>query len=220
MKIIMSYLQEDEKLKECLASLKKFSPEIEIIKIKADKTKTKTSEEAFENYFKEHGFDDDYMIWHPDMRATKNWYEKLKQYYHFFDVIGCKLLYPNKLVQHYGGCVFADGRGFHPHQHCLNIGLLTPQETAYVTGPSMIIKKYVWEELKGWDHQFNYYIDADFCVRAQKKGFRVGVVPVELIHSEGEDQLKVRSQIETSRLLKEGHDKFKTKHMDFLSKYK
>ena len=34
MKIIMSYLHEDEKLRECLESLEKFSPEIEIIKIK------------------------------------------------------------------------------------------------------------------------------------------------------------------------------------------
>ena len=141
----MSYLKEDEKLFNCLESIGKYSPSVQVVLVKSDKTKTKTSEEAFENNFKEKGFDDDYMIWHPDMIATIGWYEKLLKYYDCFDIIGCKLIYPNGLVQHYGGGILYDGRGFHPHQYSLNIGLNTPLETAYVTGPSMVIKKHVWK---------------------------------------------------------------------------
>jgi len=227
MKIIMSYLQEDEKLRECLASLKKFSPEIEVIKLKSDPKKTTSSEHAFDNYFKENGFDDDYMIWHPDMRATENWYEDLKKYYDEFDIIGCKLLYPDGLVQHYGGALYPGQThagfgavGGHPHQYAFNIGLNEPLSCAYVTGPSMIIKKHVYEKLKGWDHSFWCYVDADFCIRARKEGFTVGVVPVTLIHYEGEDQLKKRTKEYNAKLLSEGCVKFTSKNMDYLSNFK
>jgi len=220
MKIMISYLHEDEKLKECLASLKKYSPEIKVILIKSDPKVTKSSEQAFMKYIEENGMKDDFMIWHPDMRATRHWHQKLKHYYDRFDVIGTKLIYPNGLIQHYGGGIYPDGRGFHPHQHSLNIGLKNPLECAYVTGPGMIIKKHVYDKLGGWDNDFYSYIDVDFCIRAKKAGFKVGVVPVELIHYEGEDQLKRRTQTQNAQFLKEGYDKFTTKHMDFLSKFK
>jgi len=220
MKIIISYLQEDQKLKECLESLEKYSPELEIIKIHSDKNKTRSSEEAFQNYIDEHGMDDDLMIWHPDMKATEGWYEDLKKYYDKYDLIGCKLLYPNNLIQHYGGHLLWDGRGLHPHQHTLNIGAEDPMACAYVTGPGMVVKKHVYEKLKGWDHNFFAYIDTDFCLRARQAGFTVGVVPVTLYHSEGEDQLKKRTAQENNNILNEGHQFFITKHMAYLAKHK
>lgn len=220
MKIIMSYLKEDEKLKECLASLEKYSPNIEVIKLKSDPKVTKSAEHAFDKYIKENGMDDDLMEWHPDMRATENWYEKLMTYYNLFDVIGCKLLYPDKTINHYGGGIYADGRGFHPHQHSLNIGLNEPLSVPFVTGPSMVIKKHVHKRLKGWDHQFWSYIDVDFCFRAWRAGFKVGVVPVELIHFEGEDQLKNRTNTENGEIIYTGFKQFTTKHMDYLSTFK
>ena len=196
------------------------SPEIEVITIQSDPKKTKSSEQAFDNYFKENGIDDDYMIWHPDMRATKGWYEELMRYYDLFDVIGCKLIYPNGLINHYGGAFFPDGRGFHPHQHSLNIGLKEPLSCPYVTGPSMIIKKRVYDKIGGWDHSYWCYIDADFCINALKEGFTVGVVPVELIHYEGEDQLKKRTVEYNDQLLREGKEIFIGKHMAYLSQFK
>jgi len=220
MKIIMSYLQEDEKLKECLASLKKYSPEIEVILLHSDPKKTKSAEDAIQKWIEKNGMDDDLMQWHPDMRATDGWYSDLMQYYDEFDVIGCKLLYPDGTVQHYGGMFRPDGIGFHPHQYVLNINLVKPTSCAFVTGPSMIIKKHVYEKLKGWDHTFWSYIDAEFCVRALKEGFTVGVVPVELIHSEGEDIHKQMDIPTRNKFLNEGVKRFTTKHMDFLSKYK
>jgi len=227
MKIIMSYLYEDQKLKDCLNSLKKYSPEIEIIKLHSDPKVTKSSEHAFQKYFEEFGMDDDYMIWHPDMLATEGWLDDLKKYYDKFDIIGCKLLYPNGLVQHYGGVLFpgktiagSGAIGGHPHQYSFNIGLETPQSCPYVTGPGMVVKKHVYEKLKGWDHSMWCYIDADFCIRARKLGLTVGVVPVTLIHSEGEDQLKKRTKEENAKLLSEGCIIFSGKHMDYLSKFK
>jgi len=220
MKIIMSYLQEDEKLKNCLDSLKKFSPQVEIILLKSDKKTTTCAEDAIRKYIDKNGMDDDLMQWHPDMTATEGWYEKLLKYYDEFDIIGCKLLYPNKTIQHYGGIFRRDGVGFHAHQFALNMGLTTPASCAYVTGPSMVIKKYVYEKLGGWDFNFFAYIDAEFCVRAQKEGFTVGVVPVELIHSEGEDIHKKLSVAEHNKFLDEGVKKFTTKHLAYLAQFK
>ena len=220
MKIIMSYLYDDEKLKNCLASLKKYSPELEIILLKSDKATSTCAEDAIRQWIDKNGMDDDLMQWHPDMLATDGWYSDLMQYYEMFDVIGCKLLYPNGWVQHYGGSFRFDGIGLHPNQLTLNIGLDKPQSCAYVTGPSMIIKKHVYEKLKGWDMNFWSYIDADFCVRALKEGFTVGVVPVTLIHSEGEDIHKKMGVAEHNKFLEKGVRQFTTKHMDFLSQFK
>lgn len=213
MKILLVYLNEDEKLKRCLDSLKEFSPEIEIIKKKADPSKTKVSEEVYQEYFNSPEFIEDVMIWHPDMIATENWYNKLMQYYDYFDVIGIKILYPNGLVNHYGGAIRSDGVGFHPHQYSFNIGLLNPLETAFVTGPGMVVKKKVWEAIKSYDFQFHQYIDVDFCFQAREKGFRVGVVPVEIIHTEGEDGFKTRTPEKQMEMLKENHNKFIAKWM-------
>ena len=220
MKIIMSYLYDDEKLKNCLASLKKYSPEVEIILLHSDPKKTKSAEDAIRQYIDKNGMDDDLMQWHPDMLATDGWYSGLMQYYDEFDVVGCKLLYPNGLVQHYGGVFRFDGCGLHPNQFTLNINLVTPQSCAYVTGPSMIIKKHVYEKLGGWDFNFWSYIDAEFCVRARKAGFTVGVVPITLIHFEGADIHDKMGVAEHNKFLAEGVERFRAKHMDFLSQFK
>ena len=216
MRILLVYIHEDEKLKACLESLKKFSPEIPVDLIKADPKKTNVSEEEYQKYFNSEKFIEDVMIWHPDMIATENWYEKLKKYYDSFDVIGCKILYPDGIVNHYGGAIRKDGVGCHPHQFTLNIGLNEPLSCAYVTGPSMIVKKKVWDKIKSYDFQFTYYIDADFCFQARANGFSVGVIPVELIHSEGEDILKRMPQWKTAQMQKENYDKFTAKWMQNL----
>lgn len=216
MKILIVYLEESEKLRNCLESLKKFSPEIPIILKKADKKKNIVAEEIYNEFLNSPEFDDDVMIWHPDMEATPSWYEKLKAFYNYFDVIGCKLLYPNKLIQHYGGMLRFDSTGIHPEQYCLNVGCTEPISRPYVTGPSMIIKKKVYEAVGGFDLQFTGYIDADYCMMARQKGFSVGVVPVELIHAEmGERNLRLTNQ----RMI-ESRQKFIAKWMNVLGELK
>ena len=219
MKILLVFTKENELLFQALQSLKDTCPkEMEIKIIKADKTKTKTAEEVYEEYFNSEEFTEDTLIWHPDMIAIKGWYENFQCYKDMFDVVGLKLLYPNGMIQHYGGAITKDGVGIHPHQHCLNIGLNTPQETAYVTGPGMFVKKKVWEKLKEYDKRFTYYIDVDFCFRARDEGFTIGVVPVEVIHIEGQETLALpEHEIRTKKI--ESHKRFISKHLNQLAKY-
>ena len=206
MKILIVYLEEDEKLKRCLNSL--INCPFEVIKLKADPKKTKVCEEVIQEYLNSDKFNEDVMIWHPDMVAIGGWEVLLSIFYDKFDVLGMKVLYPNGLVNHYGGSINANGVGFHPHQFSLNIGLNEPLSTAFVTGPGMVIKRKVWDKIKTFDFQFQQYIDVDFCFTARKNGFSVGVIPVPVIHTEGEDGFKKREPEVQMKMLKEYHNKF------------
>ena len=206
MKILIVYLEEDEKLKRCLKSLEKCP--FEIVKLKADPKKTKICEEVIQEYLNSDEFTEDVMIWHPDMVAVNGWEFMLNHYYDRFDVIGMKVFYPNGILNHYGGAINSNGVGYHPHQFALNFGLNEPLTCAYVTGPGMVIKKKVWNKVKSFDFDFQHYIDVDFCFQARKNGFTVGVVPVPVIHWEGEDGFKKRDPEVQKEMLKASHEKF------------
>jgi GT2 family glycosyltransferase len=193
--------------------------EIDLLEVKNPSNKTDPLIE-YNKYFKT--MKEDTILWHPDMIATIGWWGKLKEYYDDFDVVGLKLIYPNGLIHHFGGAIRPNGVGCHPHQYMLNIGLTKPLDCAFVTGPGTIIKKKVLDKIGGYDEAFikGYYGDADWCFRARKAGFRVGVVPVEIIHEEGAESVKVRHPLETQRLQTEHLKIFVTKHMGELANAK
>jgi hypothetical protein len=209
MKILIVYLKKDDKLKRCLKSLE--GCKYPVVLKQADPSKTKVCEEVIQEYMNSEECDDDVMIWHPDMMAIRGWDTVLEAYKDKFDVVGMKILYPNGIVNHYGGAIRADGVGFHPHQFSLDIGCDMPLNTAFVTGPGMIIKEKVWDKVKSFDFQFQHYIDVDFCFNARKNGFSVGVVPVPVIHWEGEDGFKKRDPEIQQKMLQEYHAKFVAK---------
>jgi len=218
MRVTIVYTESNAQMKRCLDSLKKFSPELSVDLLKVENPSDKTDPFIeYNKYFKT--MKDDIIIWHPDMIATENWYQNLKKYWNNFDVIGLKLIYPNKLVHHFGGAIRVNGVGFHPHQYALNIGLTKPQECAFVTGPGTIIKKNVLDKIGGYDLQFikGFYGDADWCLRARKAGFKVGVVPVEIIHEERQGE---RTQRQSQEYQIKHHKIFVSKHMEYLSKCK
>ncbi len=213
MKILIVYTnQADPKLQRCIESLEKTAPQIERILRQADTKKTKVAEEIYEEVLNEE--EEDIMIWHPDMIAVEGWYEELMKYYEMFDLIGCKLVYPNGVIQHYGGGILPDARGCHPHQYQLDIGLTKPLDVAYVTGPGMVIKQRVWKKCK-FDFNYTYYIDADFCIQARKEGFTVGVVPIKIVHEEGQETLKL-SREEIAQKQAKSHQYFLAKWMSYL----
>lgn len=221
----MVYLEEDYKFRRCMHSLKTFSPELEIDLIKVENPSDKTDPlDEMNKYFASEKFVDDVIVWHPDMYATKGWYDKLKEHYEDFDVVGLKLLYPNGLIQHFGGVLRENGVGMHPHQGTLNIGLTKPVDCAYVTGPGTVIKQKVVKKLgtQLFDSRFfkGYYGDVDFCFRARDAGFTVGVVPVEVVHEEGMDSIKKRPPEVTAMYQQNHHAQFISKWMNTLAQCK
>lgn len=70
------------------------------------------------------------------------------------------------------------------HEEVESTGGYMPRTVPYITGAAMLIKREVFEKVGFFDEKFFfYYEDADFCLRAQKKGFSVMVNPqVSVIH--------------------------------------
>ena len=225
MKAVIVYLNENERLKRAIDSLKLHSPQVKIDTIKVENPSEKTDPlDELNKYFQSDRFTEDVIVWHPDMYATSGWYENLLKHYDAFDVLGCKMIYPNGILNHYGGCISFNGIGVHPHQGCLNIGLTNPLESAYVTGPGTVIKKKVIEKMGHpvFDKQFfkGYYGDVDFCFRARELGFTVGVLPVDIIHEEGVDSVKKRPKWKTQELQALHNKIFQAKWMNVLQRYK
>lgn len=211
MKILLPYIKEHDKFKKALMTLRAFTPkEVEIIPIYDEKREGMTK--VFNKYFTG---EDDLILWHSDIYAKEGWYEELMKYYDEFDIIGTKLIYPNGLIQHFGGFIRGDLICFHPHQFCLDKGLDRPTESVFVTWGGVLVKKEVIKKVGKMDEQFfqAYYGDVDYCMSAKKEGYRIGVVPVKLIHEESSDNKK---DVNLSKIMQNNYNIFKAKWMSEL----
>ena len=77
-------------------------------------------------------------------------------------------------------------------EHIFKIEKQEPYETKFASGCAMLIKKDVFREIGLLSEKyFLYYEDADFCVRAAKKGFKVLTVPdAKAVHLEKSEEVK------------------------------
>jgi len=66
----------------------------------------------------------------------------------------------------------------------------SPREVDIVTGCLLLMKRSIWDHLKGFDLRFFMYgEDADLCTRARKAGYTCMIFPdVEIIHYEGSSE--------------------------------
>jgi glycosyltransferase involved in cell wall biosynthesis len=107
--------------------------------------------------------------------------------------VGARLWYPDGTLQHGGVVLGLGGVAGHAFPHIprghpgyFNRAMLQ-QNCSAVTGACMVVRKSVFEELKGFDEvnlgvTFN---DIDFCLRLTQRGYRVVWTPyANLIHHE------------------------------------
>jgi GT2 family glycosyltransferase len=115
-------------------------------------------------------------------------------------IVGARLVYPNKTVQHVG---LIAGMGVHGVCEHVNIGtsMTAPgylgrsqltQELSVVTAACMLVKKSVYDEVHGLDESsfkvlFN---DVDFCLRVRERGWKVVWTPFATILHHGSISLK------------------------------
>lgn len=122
-------------------------------------------------------------------------------------IVGARLLYPDRTLQHAGVIVGAGGLAGHwfdrsPESAPGPMGRLGIRQTmTAVTGAAMLVSRRCLREVGPWDEErFGIaYNDVDFCLRAREAGFRTVWTPfATLIHHEsasrGSDRSKANSE--------------------------
>ena len=94
-------------------------------------------------------------------------------------VMGIRLMFPNKLVQHAGCKVDWGDRG----GNTITIGQYDRMQDCYrhyeekefVTGAFMILRKETWDEMGGFAECYGrgYYEDPELCVALRERGYKV-----------------------------------------------
>lgn len=157
-----------------------------------------------------------------------NWMEELLMYAQREDVgvVGAKLYYEDKTIQH---CGIVLGLGAHRtagHSHYKvnyeNVGymgrLCYAQDVSAVTGACMMVKKALFDELCGLDESFAVALnDVDFCLRVREKGYLNVVNPYcELYHYESKSR-GMDSEGKSAMRYNEESARFKEKWQDVLA---
>lgn len=127
---------------------------------------------------------------------TLDWIEELLMYAQRQDVgaVGAKLYYEDKTIQHAGVVLGLGAHRTAGHSHYRvsynNLGymgrLCYAQNVMAVTGACLMMRKSLYEQLRGLDESFTVSLnDVDLCIRAWKAGYVNVFTPfAELYHYE------------------------------------
>ena len=160
---------------------------------------------------------------------TPDWMEEFLMYAMRKDVgvVGAKLYYPDKTIQHAGIVIGLGAHRTAGHTHYripeANVGymgrLCYAQDVTAVTGACMMVSKALYEELGGLDESFTVALnDVDFCLRVREKGFLNIFTPfAELYHYESKSRGSDKKDERALRYQQES-DRFRVKWADALAK--
>ena len=149
---------------------------------------------------------------------TPGWIEEMLMFAQRRDVgaVGAMLYYPDGTIQHAGVGLGLGGVAAHFFAHVdrRNAGymgrLLYAQDLSAVTGACLMIRRGVWDQVRGLDERFAIaYNDVDLCMRIRQAGYRIVWTPfARLYHWESksrgcddspEKQARFRSEAERFR---------------------
>ncbi|MCR4674788.1 MAG: glycosyltransferase [Lachnospiraceae bacterium] len=128
-----------------------------------------------------------------DTQVQEGWLESLINVLdkdEYVGMVGSKLVYPDGKLQEAGGIVFSDGSGWlygnglNPNMPEYNY----VKEVDYISGASVMIRKYLWNKIGGFDEQYvpAYYEDTDLAFEVRKCGYKVMYQPQSVVvHFEG-----------------------------------
>jgi len=131
-------------------------------------------------------------------------------------VVGAKLLFPTKKVQHAGVSMVKvrDILQFYNISDDPDNGDEIVKNCIAVTGACMMVKRETFEKVGGFDEKLGvFFNDTDFCLSAREKGYFVAYTPyAKLIHYEGSSRGAAED-----RLMKENSGYISLKWGDKLS---
>lgn len=117
-------------------------------------------------------------------------------------VAGCMLLAEDKkTILHLGGELRPNALSYHVAEGEQDEGQYSGFQPAhYVQGAAMAVRKSLWRDLGGLDPGYfpAYFEEVDFCERARRKGWKVGVIAEAraVHHQQTETQLQSRRFLE------------------------
>lgn len=105
-------------------------------------------------------------------------------------VVGAKLLYPNRTIQHAGIALIDDeigsfhvGRFYPPNSESLGGLLNVARKCSAVTFACAMVKKDIFEKLDGLDEDYEMLCcDVDFCLRANDLGYSTVWTPSAVLY--------------------------------------
>jgi GT2 family glycosyltransferase len=151
---------------------------------------------AFNNWGASHARGDLLLFINNDIECVDpEWLEEMARWASRPDIgiVGAKLLYPNRTIQHAGLVIGLEGHANHVFSGCREgyTGLFGSPEWyrdySAVTGACMMLRKEVFEQMGGFDEAYTLaFNDVELCVRAIQAGYRVVYTPfARAIHHEG-----------------------------------
>lgn len=152
---------------------------------------------------------------------TEGWMEEMLMYGQREDVgvVGAKLYYEDKTIQHAGIVIGLGAHRTAGHTHYkvpeANVGymgkLCYAQNVTAVTGACMLVKKSLYEQLGGLDEEYAVALnDVDFCLRVRKLGLLNIFTPfAELYHYESKSRGSDNKRDANAIRYQEESDKFK-----------
>lgn len=141
-------------------------------------------------------------------------------------IASCQLLNQDKSIQSQGGCLpnlftvfawmlFIDDLPFIKdilmpyHQNNLSF-FKKDQSPGWLSGTALLVKKQIFQKLKGFDpHFFMYGEDVDFCLRAKKMGFKLNYFHkpqiIHLCHGSGNQQSALLGEFQGLKYIYKKH---------------
>ena len=104
--------------------------------------------------------------------------------------VGCRLVYPDGLLQEAGGIVFSDGNAWnYGNREDPNDTRFTfARPVDFCSAAALMVRREAWDDAGGFDPHFApaYYEDTDLCFRIRELGAEVWYEPrATVIHKEG-----------------------------------
>jgi O-antigen biosynthesis protein len=129
---------------------------------------------------------------------SPGWIEEMLMFAQRPDVgaVGAMLYYPSNKVQHGGVVLGIGGVAGHAHKYFPRgdygymSRLCIAQNYSACTAACLMVRRNVWDEVKGLDETFKVaFNDVDFCLRIRKAGYLIVWTPyAELYHYESESR--------------------------------
>lgn len=100
-------------------------------------------------------------------------------------IVGSKLIYPDKTIQHAGVIFSNKGEPYHIHnkKHNLNKEANKKKRFLAITGACLAIKRNLFKQVEGFDEIYkNSYEDIDLCLKVASLGFSIVYCPESCLY--------------------------------------